>query len=331
MMNTMTARPTPSIPKITLALCAAWVCLIGGVQAQNFPSKPVRLLVGASPGGGASFVARELGQKLTESLGQQVVVENRPGANGVIASELLARSAPDGYTIKVNTTGDAINPSLMKLNFDFIKDFAYISLVAELQNLLVAHPSFPATSVKTLIALSKAHPGAITYGSQGIGATGHLSGELFQFMTGVKWVHIPYKGGAPALVDLIGGHIALSFGNIPTVIQHVRDGKLRALAVTGAKRSAAVPDVPTVAESGVPGFEVSNWFGVSAPAKTPPEIIERFHAEIARALKSPDLRAGLSKSGAEPSNTTTEQYTAFIQSEFTKWNKVIKAAGIKGQ
>jgi tripartite-type tricarboxylate transporter receptor subunit TctC len=317
--------------EITLAVCVAGVGLAGSIQAQNFPSKPIRFLVGASPGGGADFTARALSPRLTESLGQSVVVENRPGANGVVASELLARAAPDGYTIKINTTGDAINPSLMKLSFDLLKDFAFITLVAESQNLLVAHPSFPATNTRALIALSKSRPGAITYGSQGVGASGHLSGELFQLMTGVKWVHVPYKGGAPALLDLVSGQISISFGNIPTVIQHVRSGKLRAIAVTGAKRTAAAPDIPTVAESGVPGFEVSNWFGVSSRAGTPPEVVARLHAEIARALKAPDVRATLSNGGAEPADTTTEQYTAFVQNEFTKWAKVVKAAGIKGE
>lgn len=320
-----------TLSKFTLVLTAVIVCFGGVVQAQTFPSKPIRLLVGAPPGGGADFIARGLSPKLTESLGQSVLVENRPGANGVVASEVLVRAAPDGYTIKVNTTGDAINPSLMKLNFDVLKDFAFITLVAESQNLLVAHPSFPATHIKALIALSRKNPGAISYGSQGIGASGHLSGELFQLMTGVKWVHIPYKGGALALIDLLSGQISISFGNIPTVIQHVRTGKLRALAVTGAKRSGAVPDIPTVAESGVPGFEVSNWFGVSAPAKTPPEIVARLHTEIARALKAPDLRAALSNGGAEPSSTTTEQYAAFFRNEYAKWGKVIKVAGIKGE
>lgn len=319
-----------SFVKVTLAVCACCIGF-GGAHAQGFPSKTIRFLVGAPPGGGADFVARALGPKFSESMGQSVVIENRPGANGAVASDVLAHAVPDGYTIKVNTTGDTINPSLMKLSFDFPKDFAFISLVAESQNMLVAHPSFPATGAKALIAFSRKRPGEITYGSQGIGSSGHLSGELFQFMTGVKWVHIPYKGGALALIDLVGGQITLSFGNIPTVIQHVRGGKLRALAVTGAKRTGAAPDIPTVAESGVPGFEVSNWFGVSAPAKTPNEILVRYNAEIARALKMPDVRAGLVKSGAEPSETTIEQYNAFIQSEFTKWSKVIKAAGIKGE
>lgn len=316
--------------KFTLALCAACICC-ASVLAQNYPVRPVRLLVGSAPGGGADFIARALSPKLTESLGQSVVIENRPGANGAIAAEVVARSAPDGHTLLLNIIGHTINPSLMKLKFDAINDFAFISQIAESQNLLVAHPSFPATSVKALIALSRAHPAAITYGSQGIGASGHLSGELFQLMTGVKWVHVPYKGGAPAMVDLLAGQISISFGNIPTVIQQVRAGKLRAIAVTGAKRSAAAPDIPTVGESGVPGFEVSNWFGMSAPGKTPAAIVDRIYSDIARALKSPELRTALSNGGADPVGSTPAQYTAFVQSEYAKWAKVIKAAGIKGE
>ena len=316
---------------VTAAICAACAWLAFSAQAQGFPSKPIRFLVGAPPGGGADFVARSLGPRLSESLGQPVVVENRAGANGVVASELLARAAPDGYTIKINIIGDAINPSLMKLNFDCLKDFAFITLAAESQNLLVAHPSFPATSVRALLALSKQQPGAIAYGSQGIGSSGHLAGELFQLMTGTRWTHVPYKGGAAALVDLIGGQISVSFGNIPTVIQQVRAGKLRALAVTGAKRSGAAPDIPTIAEGGVPGYQVSNWFGVSARAGTPPETIARLHADIARALRSPEIKAAFSNAGADPGDMTPAQFAAFFQSEYTKWAKVVQAAGIKGE
>ncbi len=315
--------------KFTLALCACVLSAAG--HAQNFPVKPIRLLVGSPPGGGADFMARVLSPKLTESLVQAVVVENRPGANGAIAAETLARAAPDGHTLLLNVIGHAINPSVMKLGFDAINDFAFISQLAESQNLLEAHPPFPAANVKALIALSKARPGEITYGSQGIGASGHLSGELFQLMTGVKWVHVPYKGGAPAMADLIAGQISISFGNIPTVIQQVRAGRLRAIAVTGAKRSGAAADIPTVAESGVPGFAVANWFGMSAPAKTPPAIVERIHSELARALKLPDVRTALANSGADPVGSTPAEFTAFVQAEFSKWAKVIKAAGIKAQ
>jgi tripartite-type tricarboxylate transporter receptor subunit TctC len=253
----------PCSIKIAAAIGVACAWLACSAHAQTFPSKPVRFLVGSSPGGGADFVARTLSPKLTESLGQTVVVENRPGANGVVASELLARAAPDGYTIKINIVGDAINPSLMKLNFDVLKDFAFITLAAESQNLLVAHPSFPATSVKALLALSKKQPGAIVYGSQGIGSSGHLAGELFQLMTGTRWTHVPYKGGAPALVDLIGGQISVSFGNIPTVIKQVRAGKLRAIAVTGAQtlgRSTGHSDHRGERRAGLSGEQLVRHF-----------------------------------------------------------------------
>ena len=279
-MNAATSHTRKTLTTACGIACTLLVCV---AHAQTYPAKPIRFLVGASPGGGADFIARTLSPKLTEGLGQTVIVDNRAGANGVVASELLARSAPDGYTIKINITGDAINPSLMKLNFDAFKDFAFITLAAESQNLLVAHPSFPATNIRALIALSKKQPGAIAYGSQGMGSSGHLSGELFQLMTGTRWTHVPYKGGAPALVDLIGGQISVSFGNIPTVIQQVRAGKLRAIATTGAKRAQAVPDIPTIAESGLPGYQVSNWFGISARAGTPQEIITRLHAEVVKA------------------------------------------------
>jgi len=303
----------------------------GPAAAQTYPSKPVRFLVGFPPAGTNDIVARMLAQKLSDNIGQSFVVENRGGANTAIATEVAARAAPDGYTILLNAPGHATNPALMKLPFDSVKDFAFISLVAESQNLVVVHPSFPPRNVQELIAFSKRRPGAINYASSGTGTTVHLSAELFQFMTGVKWVHIPYKGGGPAVIELIAGQTSVMFSNVPTVIQHVRSGKLRPLAVTGAKRSSAIPNMPTVAESGVPGYEVTAWYGVSAPAKTPPAIIERLNAEIVRALNSPDLRERLVSQGADPVGNTPEQYTAFMQNEIAKWAKVIQAAGIKGE
>ncbi len=300
--------------------------------AQTYPVKPIRFVVGFPPGGTNDIVARALGHKLTEQMGQQFVIENRGGANTAIASELFARTAvPDGYTIILNAPGHATNPALMKLNFDSIRDFSFITIVAESQNLVVLHPSFPPRNVKELIAISKQRPNDINYGSSGVGTTVHLSAELFQYMTGVKWVHIPYKGGGPAIADLLGGHHVLYFGNVPSVIQHARSGRLRAIAVSGSKRSAAAPDIPTVAESGVPGYEVTTWYGVSAPAKTPRAIVDRLHGEIIRALKSPDLSQQLTKSGAEPVGNTPEQATAYVQNEINKWGKVIKAANIKAQ
>jgi tripartite-type tricarboxylate transporter receptor subunit TctC len=303
----------------------------GYAQTPSYPSKPIRFLVGFPPAGTNDIVARAVAQKVSENVGQSIVVENRGGANTAIATELGAHAAPDGYTILLNAPGHATNPALIKLAFDPMRDFAFITLLAEAPNLLVVHPSLPARNVKELIAVSKKHPGEINYGSSGIGTTVHLSGELFQYMTGVKWVHIPYKGGGPAVVELIAGQTQIYFGNMPTVIGHARAGKLRPLAVTSSKRSAAEPNIPTVAESGVPGFDVTAWYGVSAPAKTPRAIIDKLHAEFVRALKSPDLRDRLVAQGADPAGTTPEQYTAFVQNEITKWGKVIKAAGIKGE
>jgi tripartite-type tricarboxylate transporter receptor subunit TctC len=313
----------------------ALVLLLGTAQAAlaqaPYPAKPVRFIIGFPPGGTNDIVGRLVAPKLSEFLGQQVVVENRGGANTAIASEMFVRMPPDGYTIMMNAPGHATNPSLLKLNFDSVNDFAFVTLLAESQNLLVVHPSLPVRSVKELIALSKKRPGDINYGSSGIGTTVHLSAELFQFMTGIKWVHIPYKGGGPGLVALLSGEVSLYFGNVPTVIRQARDGKLRAIATTGAKRTSAAPDIPTVAEAGVPGYEVSTFYGMSAPAKTPRTIIDRLHRDTVRALNAPDVRERLQGLGADPVGNTPEQYTLFMKNEIAKWAKVIKAAGIKGE
>lgn len=313
------------------AVGIGFVVASAGAAAQAYPTKAIRFIVGFPPGGTNDIVARIIAPKLGENLGQQVVVENRGGANTAIATEVAARAAPDGYTILMNAPGHATNPSLIKLNFDPIKDFAFITLLAESQNLLVVHPSLPVKSVKELVALSKKRPGDINYGSSGVGTTVHLSAELFQYMTGIKWVHVPYKGGGPGLVGLLSGEVSLYFGNVPTVIRQARDGKLRAIATTGPKRSPAAPDIPTISESGVPGYEVTTFYGLSAPAKTPRAIIERLHSATVRALKSPEVRERLQGLGADPGGNTPEQYTAFIQSEIAKWAKVIKAAGIKAE
>jgi tripartite-type tricarboxylate transporter receptor subunit TctC len=300
-------------------------------MAQTYPVKPIRFLIGFPPGGTNDILARALAPKLSEYLGQPVVIENRAGASTAIATELAARAAPDGYTILLNAAGHATNPALMKLNFDPVRDFAFITLVAESQNLLVLHPSVPARTVKELIAVSKKRPGEINFGSSGIGTTPHLSAELFQYMTGARWVHIPYKGSALGLTALLAGEISLYFANVPAVIRHVQAGKLRPIALSGPKRTAAVPGVPTVAESGLPGFEVTSWFGISAPARTPRPIVDRLHGEIVRALNTPDLRERMQGMGADPVGNTPEQYTLFVQNEIVKWGKVIKAAGIKGE
>jgi tripartite-type tricarboxylate transporter receptor subunit TctC len=319
-------------PSVMLAaMCAGLVLPAAVAQAQSYPTKPIRFIVGFPPGGTNDIVARILAPKLSENLGQQVVVENRAGANTAIATEMFVRVAPDGYTMLLNAPGHATNPSLIKINYDPIKDFTFVTVAAESQNLLVAHPSLPVKNVQELIALSKKRPGEINYGSSGIGTTVHLSAELFQHLTGVKWVHIPYKGGGPAMVGLRSGEFSLYFGNVPTVITLAREGKLRALAVTGARRTAAAPDIPTVAESGVPGYEVTTFYGISLPAKTPRPIVERLHTETVRALKSPEVRDKLHALGADIVANTPEQYTAFIQAEIAKWAKVIKAAGIRAE
>ncbi len=317
---------------MTYGVSIVLLLLAPAVHAQApYPSKPIRFIVGFAPGATNDLVARLLGQKLTEQLGQTVVVENRGGANTAIASAQFVRAAPDGYTLMLNSPGHLTNPSLMKLDFDSVNDFAFITQLAESVNLVIVHPSLPAKSIKELIAISKPRPGQINYASSGTGTTVHLSAELFQYMTGVKWVHIPYKGGGLALQELIAGQTSLSFLNLPTAINIARAGKLRALATTGAKRAGAAPELPTVAESGVPGFEVTTMYGISVPAKTPRVIIDRLHGEIVRALNSPDLRGKLIEAGADPVGSTPEEYTAFIKSEIAKWAKVINAAGIKGE
>ena len=335
--------PTPTLPRAArkggshnnralgcLASTLLLTACVTNAFAQTYPTKAIRFIVGFAAGGSNDVVARALAIKLSEIIGQPVVVENRGGANTSIATELVSRAAPDGYTILLNAPGHATNAALMKLNFDPARDFTFISKASEAQNVVVVHPSFPPRTIKQLIAFSKTRPDTINFASSGTGTTVHLSAELFQFMTGVKWVHVPYKGGGPASIELIAGQTSIMFANMPTAIDYARNGRLRALAVTGAQRAPAVPDLPTVAESGVPGFEVTTWTGVAAPAKTPRTIIDKLNADINRALKSPDLNAQLTSQGADPVGSTPEQYTAFVLEEIVKWGKVIRAAGIKG-
>ncbi len=309
------------------------VVLFSSAQAQTpgtYPTKPIRFIVGFPPSGTNDILARAVAPRMAEFLGQQVVVDNRGGASTMIATEAVARAAPDGYTILLNAPAHSTNPTLAKPQYDSVRDFAFISLVAESQNMLVQHLSFPPRSVKELIAFSKQRPGEINFGSSGVGSTPHLSAELFQYMTGVKWTHVPYKGSGLGMVALLSGEISMYFANIPAAIQHVRNGKLRPIALSGLRRTAAVPGIPTLAESGLPGFDVTSWFGIAAPAKTPRAIIEQLNGSIVRAVNMPDLRARLQDQGADPVGNTPEQYTAFIQNEIAKWAKVIKAAGIKG-
>lgn len=316
---------------VLLSLSFAVLYPVAATAQESYPNKPIRFIIGFPPGGSNNIVARAIAPKLSEYLGQQVVVDNRGGANTSIATALAAQAEPDGYTILMNAPGHTTNPWLIKnLSYDSIKDFEFITQLGKASNLLATHPSFPPRSVRELIDYSKANPGKVNFGSSGIGTSVHLSAELFQYMTGVKWVHVAYKGGGPGLVALLAGEVSLYFGNVPTVIRHVRAGKLRGLATTGLKPSPGAPDLPTVAET-VPGFEVSPWWGLSAPAGTPPAILQRLHKETIRALHDPEVRKLLESLGAEILGTSPKEYAAFIRSEIDKWGKVIKAAGIASQ
>jgi tripartite-type tricarboxylate transporter receptor subunit TctC len=298
--------------------------------AADFPTKPVRLVIGFAPGGGTDTTARALSNKLSASLGQQVVVDNRPGHSGTIAADIVSKATPDGHTVLLGTIALVVNPSLTaKMPFDTLKDLAPVTQAADSTNILVLHPSVPAKSVKELIALAKAKP--LNGGSSGIGGTGHLAVELFNLQAGTKIAHVAYKGGGPAMVDLLGGNIQLIFATAASSIGHIKAGKVRAIAVTTAKRSALVPDLPTVAEAGLPGYEANNWNGFFVPAKTPRPIVNRLNKEIAAALNAPDIKEFLFKQGLDAAPNTPEQFAAYMKSEMAKWAKVIKAAGIKPQ
>jgi tripartite-type tricarboxylate transporter receptor subunit TctC len=304
------------------------------VQAQSaYPNKPITIIVPFSAGGTTDILARVIGQGLSRDLGQPVVVDNRAGAGGNIGAQAVARAAPDGYTLVMGTVGThAINASLYaKMPFDPVKDFAPISRVALVPNLLVAHPAQPYKNVKELIAYAKANPGKVTVANSGVGTSIHLSAELFKHMAGVDVQNVAYRGSAPALNDLIGGHTAVMFDNMPSAIGYVRAGKLRPLAVTTATRSAALPDVPTVAESGVPGFEATSWFGLLAPARTPAPVIARLNASIQKVLADPEVKKKLLEQGAEPLGETPQQFAGFIASESAKWGKVVKQSGASAQ
>ena len=313
-------------PNLFLALALA---LAVGAHAQAYPVKPIKLVVGFTPGGGVDINARLLASKLTELLGQQVIVENRPGAGTNIANEFVARSAPDGYTLLINTAAVAINMSLYKNpGFDTLRDFSAISIFSSSPNILVVNATVPFKSVAELIIGARAEPGKLNYSSAGAGTTQHLSGELFKTLTGTDIVHIPYKGTAPALTALIGGEVQLSYANIPAIQAHVKSGRLRPLATTGSKRAAPMPDVPTMKESGV-DMDVVVWYGVLAPAATPREIIGKLAANIEKAAHSPDIRQRLLEQGAEPVGNTPEEFSRMLRREVTTWGAVVKASGAK--
>jgi len=318
-------RIASGIAGLALALLATLA------QAQAWPSKPVKWVVPFAPGGTTDILARTVGEKLALALGQPVVIENKPGAGGGVGAEFTAKAAPDGYTIMGGTISThAINASLYaKLPYDPVKDFVAITLIARVPNMLVINPSVPATNVKELIALLKANPNKYSFASSGNGTSQHLSGELFKAMAGVEMQHIPYKGSPPALQDVLGGQVTMTFDNITTAWPLAKAGKLRALAVTTATRSAIAPDVPTLAESGLPGFEVGSWQGVFAPAGTPPDVVKRLNAEIVKILSMPDVKEKLIGLGAEPVGNSAEEFSAMVKAEVVKWADVVKKSGAK--
>jgi tripartite-type tricarboxylate transporter receptor subunit TctC len=327
-MRTFSKRTAaPSIALAALCLCAVSVGL-----AQSYPTKPIRLIVPSSPGGGTDIVGRVLAQKLSESLAQPVVVENRAGAGTMIGNELVAKSAPDGYTLLMGLSTLAIIPAMYStVRYDALRDFAPISHAVTVPNVLLLHPSVPARNVKELIALARARRGELIAGSAGTATSPHLSLELFRSMAGIEVVHVPYKGSGQSIVGLLSGELALMFAAVPTAMPHLKASRVRGLGVTTSARSKALPDMPTIAQAGLPGYEATQWFGVLAPAGTPRAIIDRLHREIIAALRAADVQQHLAGEGAEIVASTPEQFGAYLASETAKWAKVIKAAGIKPQ
>lgn len=312
------------------AVACAVLAEVGAAQTTNYPARLIRFVVPFSAGGVNDIIARIIAQKASEAMRQQWVVENRAGAGGNIGTDFVAKAAADGYTLLSGGMGSLVmNPLIAKVPYDTLRDFAPIILIATAPNVLMIHPSLPAKNVRELIALAKARPGQLNYSSGGVGSTPHLSAALFAGMSGIKIVHVPYKGTAPAATDLLAGNVQLAFLGIPAAFPHIKSGKLRPLAVTGTRHTLALPKVPTVGESGLPGYEVSPWYGVLAPAGTPSEIIFKLNAEISRIMDSADMREKLTAHGAEPAASTPGEYTAQIKADFVKWAQVIKDAGIK--
>jgi len=312
------------------AALAAGLLLVPAAAGQTYPVRTVRLIAHSSPGGTSDILGRLVAQKLTESLGQQVVVENRAGASGIIGVEVAAKSAPDGYTMLITQTSIAINPSMFaKLPYNAMRDFAPVTQLVAAPNVLLVHPSVPAASVKEFIALAKSKPGSLINGSPGQGTSPHLSAELFRIMAGIQLEHVQYKGAGQAIVGLLAGEIPVMFTTPPTAMPYIKAGRLRPLGVTTTSRIEALPDIPTIAEAGVPGYESVQWFGMLVPAGTPRPIIERLHQEITRALRAPDMKERLTALGLDVVGSTPEAFAGYIKSETEKWAKVIKTMGIK--
>jgi tripartite-type tricarboxylate transporter receptor subunit TctC len=329
MMNKATALTRRGFTLALAATVAAGTLATGPAAAQAFPTKPVTIIVPFAAGGTTDILARVIGEALKKELGQPVVIDNRAGAGGNIGGALAAKATADGHTLFMGTVGThAINASLYKkMPFDHVKDFAPLTRVAMVPNLLVANPARPYNNVKELIAYAKANPGKVSFGSSGNGSSIHLSGELFNSMAKVDMIHVPYKGSAPAVTDLVGGQIDIMFDNMPSAIQHVRSGRLKALAVTTAKRSPELPNVPTIAEAGVPGYEATSWFGMFAPANTPAPVVAKLNAALVKVLSDAEVKKKLAEQGAEPYSEKPEQFAEFIRKETAKWSQVVKAAG----
>ena len=324
----MNKRPVIALCPVLLLLAASYAA------AQTpYPSKPIRIIAAFAPGSTLDIIARILGPKLSEAMGQPVIVENRPGAGGMIGMDATAKAAPDGHTLAIGALGpNATNPALYrKTPFDPVKDLTGVTLLATGPVAIVIHPSVPARTIKELVALAKARSGQLNYGTPGVGTSPHLAGELFQSVTGTKFVHIPYKGNPEALNDLIGGQLTMVFSGMPPVIPFVKAGRIRALATTGKQRAASLPETPTVAEAGYPGAGMVIWYGVVAPSATPREVIARLHAEINKAMKLPDVRERFIALGADPATSSAEEFSALIRDEFARWSKLIRAADIKAE
>jgi len=318
---------------VTAAFAAAflWAIAASAQTTPSYPSRAIRMIVPWPPSGAVDILARNIGQKLSENLAQPIVIDNRAGANGIIGSEVTAKSPPDGYTITVdNVTGHAISATLYsKLPFNSLRDFSHISLLAWVPNGIACLPTLPVKNIKELIALGKARPGQLTYASFGIGSSGHLAGELFKTMAGVDMLHVPYKGGGPAIADLLAGQVSLYFPVVPSVVQLSRSGRLRLIAITGARRATALPDTPTVIESGLPGFEATNWFGVMAPAGIPADIVNKLNAETIKVIQAPDVRERLLSLAYDLQSSTPQEFSSLLRLETEKWAKVVKASGAK--
>lgn len=313
------------------ALVAASLCAQAlPSAAQSWPARSVRIVSPFAPGGGNDVVARLLAAKFTEQIGGTYVVENRGGSGGLIGADIVAKAAPDGHTILITSPEFAINPSMRsKMPYDTFKDFAFISQLTSGQFMIACHPNVPVKSVKELLALARARPGQLSYGTSGSGGINHLAGELLQSMSGIKWLHIPFKGAGPAMIAAMGGEVEFAFGSTIGMVGHIKNNKLRGVAVTGTQRFTELPQVMTVAESGVPGYSVTGWYGLYAPAGTPADIVRKLHEESRRALSSPEVKDKLQKAGNEPVGTSPAEFAAFVRTEYDKWAKVIKQANLK--